>query len=60
MAARPRRDDLNTLAGHVEAGDLTPVIEATYSLDDIAAAHRAVASGHARGKTVVVIAPSRA
>ncbi|WP_292871174.1 NAD(P)-dependent alcohol dehydrogenase [Microbacterium sp.] len=50
-----KRDDLLVLADLLAAGRLAPAIERTYPLDDAAEALRHVASGHARGKVVVVI-----
>lgn len=42
------------LAGLVAAGDLSPVVSATYPFDEAADAVAAVESGHAVGKVVVV------
>ena len=52
---KPRRDDLETLAGYVEAGALAMPIEATYTLETVREAHHAVAEKHARGKRVVLV-----
>ncbi len=46
---------LEQLAELVESGALTPVVGATYSLEDIVAAHRAVEGGHKRGGVAVTI-----
>jgi NADPH:quinone reductase-like Zn-dependent oxidoreductase len=46
---------LEQLTGLVESGALTPVVGATYSLDDIVDAHRAVEGGHKRGGVAVTI-----
>jgi NADPH:quinone reductase-like Zn-dependent oxidoreductase len=51
--ANVTRDDLLYLSGLVEAGQLKPVIERTYPLDQAADAIRHVESRHARGKVVV-------
>ncbi|MGV9678527.1 NAD(P)-dependent alcohol dehydrogenase [Nocardia sp. NPDC003482] len=58
MAARPRRADLAALAGYIDTGALRPVVAATYPLDDIRTAHRDLHTGHARGKTVIVLHPA--
>lgn len=47
--------DLDRLARHVEAGELRAVVDQEYALADIAAAHRAVETGHSRGKRVIRI-----
>jgi NADPH:quinone reductase-like Zn-dependent oxidoreductase len=48
-------DDLRILWEHVEAGELRAVVDRTISLDGVADAVELLASGHARGKTVVRI-----
>lgn len=48
-------DDLATLAGLLEAGTVTPVIDRTYPLDEIRDAVRYLGEGHARGKVVLVV-----
>jgi NADPH:quinone reductase-like Zn-dependent oxidoreductase len=47
---------LTDLAGYVEAKAVTPVIEAVYPLDDIAAAHRSLEKSGGFGKRVIQIA----
>ncbi|MEW9550428.1 NAD(P)-dependent alcohol dehydrogenase [Nonomuraea sp. NPDC050783] len=51
------RRNLMTLTGHIEAGELRPVIDRRYAFDDIPAAVRYQEEGHARGKVVVTVAP---
>jgi NADPH:quinone reductase-like Zn-dependent oxidoreductase len=46
---------LDQLTGLVESGTLSPIVGATYSLDDIVEAHRAVEGGHKRGGVAVTI-----
>jgi NADPH:quinone reductase-like Zn-dependent oxidoreductase len=53
VMVRARRDDLDALAVCVERGQLRPVIEEVFPLAAIQEAHRAVESGHARGKRVI-------
>jgi NADPH:quinone reductase-like Zn-dependent oxidoreductase len=50
-----RREHLETLAGFVERGELTPSVERTYPLERAADALTEIESGHARGKHVVAI-----
>ncbi|MBF6175023.1 NAD(P)-dependent alcohol dehydrogenase [Nocardia blacklockiae] len=57
-AIRPRRADLITLADHVDTGELHPIVDAAHPLDDIATAHRALETGHARGKIVITVRPN--
>ena len=52
---RPNAADLRVLRGLIEAGDVTPVIDRTVSLDEVPAAVRALEAGGARGKTVVAV-----
>jgi len=51
-----RRDDLVMLAGLAATGELRPVIDRVYALDDIVDAHRYVDEGHKRGNVVVSVA----
>ena len=50
-------DDLITLCGLIAAGKLTPVIDRSYPLAEIAAAIAYVEEGHARAKVVVTCGP---
>ncbi|MGH3446211.1 MAG: NADP-dependent oxidoreductase [Nocardioidaceae bacterium] len=52
---RPERDHLAALADLVERGDLTVDIADTFSLEQIADAHRLSQGGHTRGKIVVTV-----
>lgn len=49
------RQDLLTLADLLATGQVTPVIDRTYPLDDAADALRHVAAGHTRGKVVITV-----
>ncbi len=55
MFAKIRHADLDALRTLVEEGTLTPVLDRTYALADVADAFRHVETGHARGKVVVSI-----
>jgi NADPH:quinone reductase-like Zn-dependent oxidoreductase len=50
-----KRADLLVLADLLATGDVTPVIDRTYALDEAADALRHVATGHTRGKVVVTV-----
>ena len=48
-------EDLSTLASMMSDGQVTAVIERSYSLDETAAAIRKSEEGHVRGKLVLTI-----
>jgi NADPH:quinone reductase-like Zn-dependent oxidoreductase len=50
-----KHQDLRTLTGWLEAGELTPVIDRTYRLSAAADALRYVGAGHTRGKVVITV-----
>jgi NADPH:quinone reductase-like Zn-dependent oxidoreductase len=50
--------DLRFLGEPAEAGDLTPVIDRTYPLAQIADAHRYVETGH-KGDVILTVAGAR-
>lgn len=50
-----KQADLLTLAGLLESGQVKPVIDRIYALDEAVAALRSVAAGHTRGKVVVTV-----
>ncbi len=50
-----RREDLVLLAELAATGELRPVIDRTYALEDIANAHRYVDKGHKRGNVVIAV-----
>ncbi|MFC9440404.1 NAD(P)-dependent alcohol dehydrogenase [Nocardia sp. NPDC057030] len=54
LLMRPRRADLEFLAGLAADGRFRPVIERRYPLAEAAAAVQHVLDGHAQGKTVLV------
>ena len=52
----PSRHDLELLKGLIEAGELAPVIDRTYSLSEVPEAIRDLEEGHARGKVAIAVA----
>jgi len=53
--ARMRKQDLTTLAELMESGQLTPVIDRSYPLEDVPAAIRYSEEGHASGKIIITV-----
>lgn len=53
LMASPSADDLAFVAGLIEAGKVTPVIERTYALEETAEAVQHVGIGHAAGKVII-------
>lgn len=51
-----RREDLLLLGELATTGEIRPVIDRTYALDDIADAHRYVDIGHKRGNVIIGVA----
>lgn len=56
FGTKPNRADLQVLAGLIQAGTVTPVIDRCYPLTAAAEAFRHLESGHAHGKIVVTTA----
>jgi NADPH:quinone reductase-like Zn-dependent oxidoreductase len=52
---KPNKADLATLAAMVELGQITPVIDRRYTLDEVPEAMRYVGLGHSRGKSVITM-----
>jgi NADPH:quinone reductase-like Zn-dependent oxidoreductase len=50
-----RREDLVLLGELATKGEIVPVIDRTYALDDIVDAHRYVDNGHKRGNVVISV-----
>ena len=50
-----RREDLVLLGELATKGEIVPVIDRTFTLDDIVEAHRYVDKGHKRGNVVVAV-----
>lgn len=55
LVSTERKQDLQFLAGLIDAGMLTPVIDRTFPLGEAPDAIRYLATGHARGKVVVTV-----
>jgi len=55
MISQFRQVDLETLAGYMQSGQLMPVIDRSYPLDEVPDALRYSEEGHARGKIVVTV-----
>jgi len=49
------QDDLGALKALIEAGKVTPIIDRSYPLSEVAAAVRVLAEGHSRGKSVIKV-----
>ena len=50
-----RREDLMLLGDLATKGEIRPVIDRTYTLDNIVAAHRYVDRGHKRGNVIITV-----
>ncbi len=59
FVASERAADLIALTELIEAGELTPAIDRTYPLSEVAAAIRHLLDGRARGKLAVSVSPGR-
>jgi NADPH:quinone reductase-like Zn-dependent oxidoreductase len=53
--AHQKKDDLAVLRELIEAGKVTPVIDRTYPLTDVAEAIGYLEGGHAKGKVVITV-----
>ena len=53
--AKRNQKDLRLLKDLVEAGTISPIIDRTYTLDQVPDAIRYVETGHARGKVVITV-----
>ena len=55
LISKPNAADLETLVGYVASGALQPQVDATFPLEEAAAAIDLVGAGRSRGKTVVTV-----
>jgi NADPH:quinone reductase-like Zn-dependent oxidoreductase len=55
FVTQANREDLQLLRELIEAGEVTPVIDRTYSLGEVPDAIRYLEEGHARGKVVITV-----
>src|SRR5215211_9236197 len=55
FVSRENHEDMIVLKELIEAGKVTPIIDRTYPLSDVAEAIRYMREGHARGKVVITV-----
>jgi NADPH:quinone reductase-like Zn-dependent oxidoreductase len=55
MMVKPNQNDLVFIKDLIEAGKVTPVIDRSYPLSEVAEAFRYIGTGHAQGKVVITI-----
>jgi NADPH:quinone reductase-like Zn-dependent oxidoreductase len=55
MLAKPSQPDLMVMKELIEAGKVTPVIDRSFPLQDVADAIRYLEAGHAKGKAVITV-----
>ncbi|MBA2669838.1 MAG: NAD(P)-dependent alcohol dehydrogenase [Gemmatimonadetes bacterium] len=53
LLARPNLEDLTFITDLIAVGDVVPIIDRRYPLEEVAAAIRYLEEGHARGKVVI-------
>jgi NADPH:quinone reductase-like Zn-dependent oxidoreductase len=55
FTVKPNKQDLLFLKELIETGDVSPVVDRTYSLTEVPEAIRYLEEGHARGKVVITV-----
>lgn len=55
IGVKPKRDDLDYLAGLIEDGRVRPVIDREFTLRETALAHSYAEEGHSKGKNVITV-----
>jgi NADPH:quinone reductase-like Zn-dependent oxidoreductase len=60
LSATPNREDLDYLSSLIDDGQVTPVIDRTYPLDQVPDAVRYLEQGHAAGKVIISVASDAA
>ena len=55
VTGRPNQKDLAFMKGLLEAGQVIPIIDKRYSLNEVPEALRYFGEGHARGKVVITV-----
>lgn len=55
LSSKERSTDLETLRPYLESGQVTPVIDRTYTLTDVPDAMGHLEAGHARGKIAITV-----
>jgi NADPH:quinone reductase-like Zn-dependent oxidoreductase len=60
FAATDKREDLVVLTRLIESGTVTPVLDTTYPLTEVAEALSHYGAGHARGKVIITMKQSEA
>jgi len=55
VMARRKKEDLIAMSELMAAGKVTPVLDRTYPLREVAEAFRYMEAGHARGKVVITV-----
>ena len=57
FVSKHRRSDLEELGRYLGAGQLTPILDRTYSLAEVPEALRRLEAGQARGKIAITVGP---
>lgn len=55
FTVKPNKEDMQFLKERIEVGEVSPVIDRTYSLSEVPEAIRYLEEGHARGKVVITV-----